>query len=317
MDDDTDVIWLDPNEIFDHPSTKIDSNIRDNNRMEVESSLEKLNFEEDNNNSQQDIFDSELFMSNQITHLFSNYQHQETAKSQQNWYDCTSHLVQTEPIASSSLMQTSTPMNRTSKMLPSKFASNNTSSKFVHDIDEFYLINSNVNNFYPEDDQDETCNYNDVALMLDESTQVPVDSPVLIESTFNTSSCSNLSDDLIILQTAIPKPQPSVYYTPKFSSTNIFNDKKSKTSCKKSAKKEKNFNKKESTRFLNVSKASKKTVCNLSVINKNIENSLFNGKLPQWAVGQELNVAIVNQLYYNPNGKGVFNATNSFASKLL
>ena len=68
---------------------------------------------------------------------------------------------------------------------------------------------------------------------------------------------------------------------------------------------------------MNVSKTSKKTVCNLSVINKNVENSLFNGKLPQWAVGQELNLAIVNQLYYNPNGKGVFNATNSFASKLL
>lgn len=49
MDDDSDVIWLDPNEIFDHPSKKTDSNIRDSNRMEVESSLEKLNFEEDNN----------------------------------------------------------------------------------------------------------------------------------------------------------------------------------------------------------------------------------------------------------------------------
>lgn len=39
-----------------------------------------------------------------------------------------------------------------------------------------------------------------MALFMDQSTQVPVDSPVLIESTFNNSSLSNLSDDLIIVQ---------------------------------------------------------------------------------------------------------------------
>jgi hypothetical protein len=44
--------------------------------------------------------------------------------------------------------------------------------------------------------------HNETAALADESTQVPVDSPVLIESTFNNSSLSNLSDDLIILQTA-------------------------------------------------------------------------------------------------------------------
>ena len=30
--------------------------------------------------------------------------------------------------------------------------------------------------------------------------------------------------------------------------------------------------------------------------------------LPSWALGNQLNLALVNQLYYNPNGKGVFNA---------
>jgi len=40
------------------------------------------------------------------------------------------------------------------------------------------------------------------SMYLDQSTQIQIDSPVLIESTFNTSSCSDLSDDLIILQTA-------------------------------------------------------------------------------------------------------------------
>jgi hypothetical protein len=36
----------------------------------------------------------------------------------------------------------------------------------------------------------------------DESTQVQADAPVLLESTFNTSSCSNIDDDLIILKHA-------------------------------------------------------------------------------------------------------------------
>ena len=51
-----------------------------------------------------------------------------------------------------------------------------------------------------------TCDFNNVAQLMEESTQVAVDEPVLVESTFNTSSCSNLSDDLIILQTQ-PTPQ--------------------------------------------------------------------------------------------------------------
>ena len=47
---------------------------------------------------------------------------------------------------------------------------------------------------------------------------------------------------------------------------------------------------------------------NMLVINKfhDDTNATFNG-LPEWAVGNELNLAVVNQLYYNPNGNGVFN----------
>ena len=47
---------------------------------------------------------------------------------------------------------------------------------------------------------------------------------------------------------------------------------------------------------------------NLLVINKfhNDTNATFN-TLPEWAVGNELNLAVVNQLYYNPNGNGIFN----------
>jgi len=47
---------------------------------------------------------------------------------------------------------------------------------------------------------------------------------------------------------------------------------------------------------------------NLLVINKyhNDTNATFNN-LPEWAVGTQLNLAVVNQLYYNPTGNGVFN----------
>lgn len=47
---------------------------------------------------------------------------------------------------------------------------------------------------------------------------------------------------------------------------------------------------------------------NLLVINKyhNDTNATFNN-LPEWAVGNQLNLAVVNQLYYNPTGNGVFN----------
>ena len=46
---------------------------------------------------------------------------------------------------------------------------------------------------------------------------------------------------------------------------------------------------------------------NLLVINKYHDdtNATF-GRLPEWAVGNELNVAVVNQLYYNRSASGVF-----------
>ena len=62
-----------------------------------------------------------------------------------------------------------------------------------------------------------------------------------------------------------------------------------------------------------VQKAIKQTMSesknwNLLVINKyhNDTNATFNN-LPEWAMGNQLNLAVVNQLYYNPTGNGVFN----------
>ncbi len=85
---------------------------------------------------------------------------------------------------------------------------------------------------------------------LDESTQIQVDSPVLIESTFNTSSCSNLSDDLIILQTATTSSS-SYSNKPKFSGADG------------------------TLLFLN------------------------HNEIPKWALGPQLNLAVVNQHYFN------------------
>ena len=82
---------------------------------------------------------------------------------------------------------------------------------------------------------------------LDESTQIQVDSPVLIESTFNTSSCSNLSDDLIILQTAASSYSNN---KPKLSGDGT-----------------------------------------LLFLNQN--------EIPKWALGPQLNLAVVNQHYFN------------------
>ena len=64
----------------------------------------------------------------------------------------------------------------------------------------FKYLNDEFDNY----DNENTCNYNNIAQLMDQSTQIAIDEPILIESTFNTSSCSNLSDDLIILQTALP-----------------------------------------------------------------------------------------------------------------
>lgn len=87
-------------------------------------------------------------------------------------------------------------------------------------------------------------------MTMDESTQVPVDEPVLLEETFNTSSCSNLSGDLIVIQTG---------FSPKTSANN--------TSSYHSA-------------------------------NSTEANTILIDRVPDWAMGQQLNLAIVNQVYF-------------------
>ncbi|CAF0796758.1 unnamed protein product [Brachionus calyciflorus] len=109
---------------------------------------------------------------------------------------------------------------------------------------------------------------NNEACYLDESTQCQ-ESPVLTESTFNNSSLSNLSDDLIILQTTCAPMRPKSSAKP-----NQFDD-------------------------------------NLKIINKYHENTNASFEsLPRWALGNNLNLALVNQLYYNPSGNGIFNPNN-------
>lgn len=85
---------------------------------------------------------------------------------------------------------------------------------------------------------------------MDESTQALVDEPVLLEETFNTSSCSNLSGDLIVIQTG---------FSPKTSANN--------TSSYHSA-------------------------------NSTDANTILIDRVPDWAMGQQLNLAIVNQVYF-------------------
>jgi len=91
-------------------------------------------------------------------------------------------------------------------------------------------------------------------MTLDDSTQV-IDAPVLIESTFDTSSCSNLSSDLIILQTG----------------------------------------------YLNT--------CNSvsgSVQKQRQEQEMLCHGVPEWAKGFKLNLAVVNQVYFEQNGTRLF-----------
>ena len=88
------------------------------------------------------------------------------------------------------------------------------------------------------------------SMYLDQSTQIQIDSPVLIESTFNTSSCSDLSDDLIILQAPVRTVTPNTYIaaTPKVAADDL---------------------------LLNAE------------------------RIPDWACGPQLNLAVVNQHYFN------------------
>ncbi len=87
-------------------------------------------------------------------------------------------------------------------------------------------------------------------MTIDESTQV-IEAPILIESTFDTSSCSNLSSDLIILQTEYLKTSNSVQ--------------------------------------------------------KEYQNSdNFCQFVPEWATGFQLNLAVVNQVYFEQNGTKLF-----------
>lgn len=98
----------------------------------------------------------------------------------------------------------------------------------------------------------------------EDSTQVFIDNPVLIESTFNNSSCSNISDDLIIIE-----------------------------------------HRKCPRKLIEIERS-----WNSLMINKYHENTnaSFN-EIPSWANGNQLNLALVNQLYFNPTANGVFKQT--------
>jgi hypothetical protein len=115
--------------------------------------------------------------------------------------------------------------------------------------------------------------YNNAAIMtLDQSTQVPVDAPVLLESTFDTSSCSNLSDDLIILQTATPAAPITMNSEPRrFGSAYASGIKQQRTQEKPK----------------NTALSKKNDDWNLLVINKfaNDTDATFD-QLPDWAIGK-------------------------------
>jgi hypothetical protein len=205
-------------------------------------------------------YDENEFESHRITHLFSR---REIANNQTRVVASASQYIDCQSNSDflSTLIQTSTP--NCSRVRPKI---NFNPASFVHDSENL----------------DETVDNNDMVQFLDESTQIPVDEPVLLESTFDSSSCSNLSDDLIILQTAIPQKPTN----------------KPMSSKKKSANK-------------SVNKSSNKTNWNLFVINKyNEDSEIAFEQIPKWAVGTELNLALVNQLYYNPNANGVFVNSN-------
>ena len=104
----------------------------------------------------------------------------------------------------------------------------------------------------------------DLSELMDQSTQLQVDSPVLIESTFDTSSCSNLSSDLIILQTGFNarSNQQQRYQSPFVQ--NSINE------------------------------------TNVRLINRFAEHNSFD-QVPDWAMGNNLNLALVNQIYFKQN----------------
>lgn len=228
--------------------------------------------------SSKDLFDSELLRSKEISHLFS-YHVQHSVGT----FNCTKPAIllqQQEQTFQSNQIQTSTPLN-TNRVRP---VCNNTNGTYV-------------NTYVLDEDEEEVelslDKLSQYSMEMDQSTQAPLDMPVLLESTFDSSSCSNLSDDLIILQTQSrpapvsarklnksPFPVCSIIKSPSMSS-------KGNSSTSTKLDRSKNWN--------------------LLVINKFHEdtNATFS-KVPQWAVGHELNLAVVNQQYFNPNGNGVF-----------
>ena len=98
---------------------------------------------------------------------------------------------------------------------------------------------------------------------MDESTQV-VEAPVLVESTFDTSSCSNLSSDLIILQTG--------YYSQRRAT------------------------------MIN----SQKVSYNWVELDTPREIQMCDRVVPDWAMGNQLNLAVVNQVYFAQKGTRCF-----------
>lgn len=83
-----------------------------------------------------------------------------------------------------------------------------------NDLDsDLFLMNSETSFAFKEIQSEDKCTTSTPNKKMnqtsyhDQSTQLQIETPVLIESTFNTSSCSHLSDDLIILQTAVCKAQ--------------------------------------------------------------------------------------------------------------
>jgi hypothetical protein len=124
--------------------------------------------------------------------------------------------------------------------------------------------------------------------LLDDSTQVNCDEPLLSESTFDTSSLSNLSDDLIILQTNATIS----HQTPKIQQSDNKNRLLPLLSSKSTGK------------IKNIVKSRGYFHDNNNTSSYSINNG---NNVPQWAIGNALNLAVVNQLYYNPNGQGVFN----------
>ena len=148
--------------------------------------------------------------------------------------------------------------------------------------------------------------------MMDQSTQALTESPVLLESTFDTSSVSNLSDDLIILQTATVPARPSAPSAKKSAITE-FKKPVDGFVCSSTLKRPEQLQFKSSFQNSSFQRAttSRKEEpqdWNIMVINKFHENTNCTlDAIPEWAQGTNLNIALVNQAYFNPNANGVFN----------